>query len=153
MSFQIPIVHLPRSITFASYIAFSASKGYLTLTVCIRGVVRGPGWLCLIWYIRGSECYQRNLWQCNFKLVPSPARAPYLTICWPFAVAHDELMTPRSRRAGRGASPHRPIATKVRVRCRTQMWPIFDRQSATSGPGGMAADDGRPGSSGSADGS
>ena len=32
MSFQIPIVHLPRSITFASYIAFSASKGYLTLT-------------------------------------------------------------------------------------------------------------------------
>ena len=33
MSFQIPIVHLPRSITFASYIAFSASKGYLTLTM------------------------------------------------------------------------------------------------------------------------
>ena len=32
MSFQIPNVHLPRSITFASYIAFSASKGYLTLT-------------------------------------------------------------------------------------------------------------------------
>ena len=32
VSFQIPIVHLPRSITFASYIAFSASKGSLTLT-------------------------------------------------------------------------------------------------------------------------